>query len=321
MSDKDTRTRSDLVRQRRKEQENRRPTRHPKRASLPASTVPRRGVTLDASTRRVQPKAASERRYEATAAPAMEQLQFPAMPRLRVGWRLLSFCLAALLGAGIYFAWTLPEFRVPAVTLTGNQMLSTEEVEAALNLKGMPIFLVVPAEAETNLRRDFPAITSAKVSVELPNRVAVNIVERQPVIQWEQNGMYVWADAQGVIFIPRGARDGLVVVSASGSPPSGSQSTTDPFAPVPYLAPQIVESIRLLAPNVPSGAALLYDPKFGFGWVDARGWTVWFGSNPEQTDVKLRVYAALVDAALQRGIAPVFINVAYPNAPYYRLGQ
>ncbi|MBV6465347.1 MAG: Cell division protein FtsQ [Anaerolineales bacterium] len=321
MSDKDTRSRSDLVRARRKEQENRRLTRVPKRASLPTSTLPRRGVTLDASTRRAEPKPV--RRYDAVAAaaPAAGQLQAPTMPRIRVGWRLLSFFLTALLGAGIYFAWTLPDFRVAAASLVGNQALTADEVESALHLNDAPIFLVVPSEVETDLRLHFPEIVSAKVSVELPNRVVARIVERQPVIRWEQDGRYAWVDAQGVIFRPRGERSDLVVVSASGSPPTGPKSMTDPLAPVPYVSPGIVESIRLLAPNVPQGSVLMYDPKYGLGWVDARGWTVWFGANPAQTDVKLRVYAALVDATRQRGITPVFINVAYPNAPYYRLGQ
>jgi hypothetical protein len=112
-----------------------------------------------------------------------------------------------------------------------------------------------------------------------------------------------------------------VVVSASGSPPAGLKSESDALAPVPFVSAQIIESIRLLAPNVPQGSVLLYNPKFGMGWVDARGWTVWFGSKAEETDVKLRVYSALVESVLQRGITPTFINVAYPGAPYYRVGQ
>ncbi len=326
MSDKETPSRSDLVRQRQKKEESRRLTRVPKRASQPTHTLPRRGVTLDASTQRVKPQAKPVRTYEAIAAAApvanpMRDLRAPALPRIRVGWRLLSFFLVTLFGAGIYFAWTLPQFRVPAATLVGNQMLNAEEVESILRLNGAPIFLVVPADAEHALRLNFPEITSAKVSVELPNKVIATITERQPVIRWEQDGAYAWVDAEGVAFRPRGEMGGLVVVSASGSPPAGLKSESDALAPVPFVSAQVIESIRLLAPNVPQGSVLLYNPKFGMGWVDARGWTVWFGSKAEQTDVKLRVYSALVASLAQRGITPSFINVAYPGAPYYRVGQ
>ena len=326
MTDKESPSRSDLVRQRRKKDENRRLTRPAKRATLPAPTLPRRGATLDASTVRAKPKKAKlVRQYEAVAAaPLTAELRAPrapALPRARVGWRLLSFFLVGLLGAGIYFAWTLPTFRATGPTLVGNQMLSAEEIESVLRLNNMPVFLIIPADAETTLRVAFPEITSAKVSVELPNKVITTITERQPVIRWEQDGAYAWVDAEGVAFIPRGEAENLVVVSASGSPPAGQKSESDAFGPVPFVAAQIIESIRLLAPYVPQGSFLLYNPKFGIGWVDSRGWTVWFGSNAEQTDVKLRVYSALVDSLAQRGIPPSFINVAYPGAPYSRLGQ
>lgn len=326
MTDKESNTRADLVRQRRKKEETRRSTRPSKRASLPAPTLPRRGATLDASTVRAKPKAKLVRQYDAMAAapPMMGQMSVPrtsALPRIRVGWRLLSFFLAALFGTGIYFAWTLPNFRVPAATLVGNQMLTAEEVESVLRLNNAPIFLVVPVDAENALRVNFPEITSVKVSVELPNKVIATITERQPIIRWEQGGSYAWVDAQGVAFIPRSEMNGLVVVSASGSPPAGLRSESDALGPVPFVEAQIIESIRLLAPHVPQGSVLLYNPKFGIGWVDARGWTVWFGSNADQTDVRLRVYSALVDSLAQRGITPSFINVAYPGAPYYRVGQ
>jgi hypothetical protein len=285
--------------------------------------MPRRGVTLDASTARAKPKAKPVRKYEAMAAasPLAGQLQVPALPRIRPGWRSLSFFLAALIAVGFYFIWTLPAFRVPAATLVGNQMMSAEDVESVLHLNGAPIFLVVPADAEKALRTNFPEIASAKVSVELPNKVIATITERQPVIRWEQDGTYAWVDAEGVAFRPRGERNDLVVVSASGSPPAGLKSENDPMAPVPLISAEVIESIRQLAPYVPQGSVLLYNPKYGMGWVDGRGWTVWFGSKSEETDMKLRVYSALVDSLAQRGITPSFINVAYPGAPYYRVGQ
>lgn len=325
MTNKESPSRADIVRKRRKQDEIRRSTRPAPRAAQPTPTLPRRGVTLDASTSRAKPKVKLTRQYEAVAAaPMAGQLhasRVPALPHIRVGWRLLSFFLAAIFGAGLYFAWTLPTFRVPAATLVGNQMLSAEEVESALHLNGAPVFLVIPADTENALRLNFPEITSVKVSVELPNKVIATITERQPVIRWEQDGAYTWVDAEGVAFRPRGEMSGLVVVSASGSPPAGPRSENDALAPVPFVSTEIIESIRLLAAHVPPGSVLLYNPRYGMGWVDGRGWTVWFGSKAHETDIRLRVYAALVDSLAQRGITPSFINVAYPGAPYYRVGQ
>jgi cell division protein FtsQ len=315
------------VRQRRKRDDERRlvsqsldrPTRRP--APPPVTS---RNVSVDAATVRAKPRPKSDRQYQALAAapfaPARD-LQVPALPRVRIGWRLLSFLLVVLLGAGVYFAFTDPMFQVGGATLTGNQFIGAQEVNAALGMNGTPIFLIVPADAETALRLNFPEIAAVHVSVELPNTLHVAISERQPVVRWEQNGAYTWLDEEGVALRPRGDASNLVVVKASGQPPTGPKSGDDPLAPTPYVDADIVKTARMLAPYVPQGSGLMYDPKFGIGWADGRGWTVWFGASSDQVDMKLRVYIVLVDSLAQRGINPIMINVAYPDAPYYRLGN
>lgn len=323
MSEKKPLNRAEEVRQRRKRAEEQALVtqsmeRRTRRAVTPPPVTTRR-VSVDAAT--VRSKVKPVRQYQAVAASTAGRLHAPALPRIRVGWRLLSFFLVLLLGAGIYYAYTLPMFRINGVTMTGNQYLSAEEANSVLGLNGMPIFLLEPQKVETALRLNFPEIASADVTVELPNLVIVTITERQPVIRWEQGNAFAWLDAQGVALRPRAEVSGLVVVRASGAPPTGPASASDALAPIPFADAKIIETARVLAPYAPQGSALLYDPKYGIGWTDSRGWTVWFGSSPEQADMKLRVYVVLVDSLAQRGITPIMINVAYPNAPYYRLGQ
>ncbi len=324
MSENKPLTRAEEVRQRRKRAEEQTLVtqsmeRRPRRTVTPPPVTTRK-VSVDAATVRSTPKPA--RQYQAVAAAITTgRLQAPAMPRIRAGWRLLSFFLVVLLSAAGYYAYTQPIFRVAGVTLAGNQYLSAEEAGAVLGVNGMPIFLLQPENVETALRLNFPEIASADVTVELPNRVLVTITERQPVIRWEQGNAFAWLDEEGVALRPRADVSGLVVVRASGAPPTGAASTIDPMAPIPFADANIVETARVLAPYAPQGSPLLYDPKYGIGWTDSRGWTAWFGSSPEQADMKLRVYVVLVDSLAQRGITPIMINVAYPNAPYYRLGQ
>ncbi len=62
-----------------------------------------------------------------------------------------------------------------------------------------------------------------------------------------------------------------------------------------------------------------YDPKYGLGWPDSRGWKVFFGTNVSDMPLKLQVYKSLVDSLAQKGIQPAFISVQYANAPYYRM--
>lgn len=340
MSDKKIITRAEIVRQRRKEEQARQlanPTAPATKKRIPtptqpASAMPTRNVTVDAATVRIKPAPTSSRgsygkaarQYQAVAsalATPVTQLHAPVMQSVRLGWRSLSFLLIIVFSAATYYAFTLPMFRVGGATLAGNQFISPAEVDQAMGLGGQPIFMVIPANAESALRLTFHEIKSAHVTVQLPNQIVVQISERVPVMRWEQGGAFTWVDEEGVAFRPRGEVGGLVVINASAPPPPGPRSASDAYAPAPFVDPQIVSAARLLAPYVPQGSVLLYDAKYGIGWRDARGWAVWFGSSPEQMDLKLRVYIVLVDSLAQRGITPAMINVAFPDAPYYRLGQ
>jgi hypothetical protein len=82
-----------------------------------------------------------------------------------------------------------------------------------------------------------------------------------------------------------------------------------------------VAAARALGPHAPAGAAIIYDVEYGFGWADSRGWQVFFGEEARDVELKLRVYDSLVEMVGAKGIRPLFINVQYPSAPYYRMSQ
>ena len=239
----------------------------------------------------------------------------------RGSWRLASFLLTGLLASAIYLAWTLPYFRVPSASVFGNQRLGQEEINAVLNLSGLSIFLVQPSELATRLRLNYPELASAEVNVYLPNYVYVDLIERQPVILWQQFGGFTWIDASGVAFRPRGEVSGLVTVIGLESPPAGVPSFQDALSPPAYIQKELVDAILVLAPNVPASSTLTYDPNDGLGWKDDRGWRVFFGTSGQDMPLKLRVYQSLVDSLLGRGKVPEYINVAFPDAPYYRMSE
>ena len=243
-----------------------------------------------------------------------------SIPRPRFGWRLLSFILAAIFGAALYFAFERPELRVTEAQVTGNQMLTPAEVNSVLNIAGQPVFLLMPADLETRLRLNYPELVSAKVDVKLPNLVTVNIRERHPIIRWEQGGGYTWVSEDGVAFKPRGEMVGLISVVAVSAPPEEG-SAADPFTPTPFISVEMVQAVKGLAGHVPPGMPILYEAGLGFGWNDPRGWRVYFGTSASDVELKMRVYESMVNSLTQRGIRPAMINVMYPTAPYYRMNQ
>jgi len=324
MSEKKSLPRSEAVRQRRQARTNlqSRPQRKKSRAKsnyreLPPITA--RGVVNDFAIERR--KKAGKRQFNATA--NVLRPRSVSLPRvqIRVGWRLLSFFLVFLFATGLYLFWTLPEFRVNSAQVVGNQRLSSDEINSALELNGWPIFLLVPDQIRERTLQAYPELASVKVTVDLPNIVTVNVTERQPVILWQQDGGYAWVDETGTAFRPRGEAQGLIVVQALGAPPVLNALEDDPLVPPPFIPEETVKALIALAPHVPPGTPILYHPVTGLSWADGRGWQAVFGTSGDNTETKIRVYQAMVDWLSQRGIRPILINVAYPNAPFYRVEQ
>ena len=312
MSKKRTSSRSDTVRQRK--------MKRGKSSYRELPPITARGVVNDFAIERR--KKARKRRFNATFSlprPIIRALPMPSA-RIHVGWRLLSFILFLLLGTSLYLFWTLPEFRVNAAHITGNQRVPTEEINTALELNGRPIFLLTPAYIREQALRAFPELASVEATFELPNILTVNVTERQPVIQWQQDGGFAWIDETGTAFRPRGEAPGLIVVQALGAPPAITVLEQDTLKPAPFITEETVDALVSLAPHVPAGTPISYDPVTGLSWTDGRGWQAVFGSG-ENMEVKARVYQAMVDWLTQQGIRPTLINVAYPDAPFYRVEQ
>jgi len=321
MSDKQELSRSEVARQRRTQRARKELEQTSKRATKPVVTVarvaPRDAVVTRAVNRK---KVVKQRRFNIALGLPDIHLHAPSISvqRIYASWRLASIFIALLLSVVIYLALTLSYFRVPNATVLGNNRLTREEIETVTGMIGQSIFTVQPNEVATRLRMNYPELLSAQVNVYLPNHVYITVAERQPVILWQQNGGYTWIDATGVAFRPRGFVTGLVLVQGSVTPPAGTSVLDDPFAPPPYMQKELVDAILALAPTVPADSTMVFDPAFGLGWTDSRGWKSFFGTRAQDMPLKVRVYQSLVDSLVSRGISPVFISVAYPDAPFYR---
>jgi hypothetical protein len=314
-------TRAEIARQRRAQRAAKELTQTGRRASQPIApvVVSRKALTRGA----VAPAPVAKKRRFSIALGATPEINLrrPTIvaPSLLGGRRLTSLVIVIFLSATIYFALTLPLFRVPSVTTLGNQRISRDDITAALGVLGQSIFTVRPDEAEMRLRMNYPELISAQVNVYLPNHVYVTVVERQPVILWKQGDAYTWIDAEGVAFRPHGKTDKLVSVVGLAVPPQGVTPADNPLSPPPFMQKELANAILSLAPNVPADTTMIYDQTFGLGWEDTRGWKAFFGTSVNDMPLKARVYQSLVETLVARGKKPAFIGVMYPDAPFYRM--
>jgi hypothetical protein len=324
MSRKKELSRADLVRLRREQESKNRRERARKESSRSVPVTARRrestplgGVAAQSTARR------NARRFQNALLPVAPDAEFRGISIARpdLGKRLPSFLVMALLATALFLAFNLPQLRVTQAQVAGLQLLTPEEVNAALEISGEPAFLLIPSELERRLLLAFPELVAADVKISLPNTVSVQVVERRPIIRWEQGDGYTWVSDDGVAFRPHGDAPGLISVIASDPPPMEGVAPPESLAPTPFLSPEFVQTLKGLAGHVPPGESIRYDADFGFGWHDPRGWTVYFGTTSRDVELKMRVYESMVASLTGRGIQPSMINVTYPTAPYYRVSE
>lgn len=296
-------------------------TRNPTYSERSVPPVLIRGVDLGSFPWQVKPrgKAKPRRRYDVALSMPGVEMRLPSLPQVAIGWRLVSFLLVAALGTLLYHLWSAPEYHVMAAQVVGVQRLSSQDVNAVLDIRGEPVFTINTTGLEKKLQLAFPEFSSVDVKVSLPGDVIVTVDERQPILAWKQDGRTILIDANGVSFPVRDQNASIpsVVVEAHGSPPAQTmdvdQDQLDQFLPV-----EMVSAILSMSAQSPQDIPLTYEPSRGLGWQDAQGWEVYFGDT-RNMDSKLRVYKAILEKLDDEDIMPALISVEHAHFPYYRL--
>lgn len=232
--------------------------------------------------------------------------------------RLVSGLMILSLAILIFFIWTSPSFSVIDLEITGNNRVNSDLISIYSDMVGKSIVTAIPEQIELNLHAGFPEFKHILVNVRFPNRILIEVEERIPVISWLQDDVITWIDREGVAFMPRGEAGNLVQVTALGPPISSVIDSPAPTYEQSFISPKVVQAILNLAPFVPSGMVLFFDPKYGIGWQDPHGWVVHVGLNTENLQMKLSIYQSLIERLQSQNIQPSLINMEYLNAPYYK---
>lgn len=329
--------RSDLVRQRRSQPSKRRAlSKSPKRVvkskvTSPPPVLVREGrFVLHAERRESQTIRRPRRRYDVALSTPGAEVRLPSLPRVQIGWRLLSSMLTVVLLAALYVVWNSPMYRVSQIEVKGLQRLSAEEINTFLHLNERSIFMVDPYDIERSLLEAFPQLLEVEAQVAVPARILVKVRERQPVLVWKQGEEILWVDANGVAFPSHGEPAPSVVVEAENAPFTSLQIEgtlyTKENSPIKqankierFLPPQLVSAVLAISHQLPNNLTLKYSQAHGLGWRDPRGFDVYFGVDTSDTEMKLQVYRAIIDYFDREQIQPAIVSIEYLHAPYFRL--
>lgn len=258
------------------------------------------------------------------------ELQLPAFPQLQFGSRFISGAIFFLSLAVVFSFSSLNTFEVSSIKLHGSQRLGAEAILSRVDMIGKTIISIDPGEVKKDIIESFPSLKSVKVSAGLPASVNIQVTERDPIILW-QNENPLWIDEEGVTFPVRGEAQTLLTVVAKGSPPEieaeeDSESTQSEEElsifqkqQYPPTSQEFVQGILALSDYLPEEAVLQFDPQFGLGWQDPRGWLVYFGNDISEIEMKLAEYEVIIKNLQEKNLNPALISLEFLHSPFYRM--
>jgi hypothetical protein len=265
------------------------------------------------------------------------EVRLPSIPIIHFDWKMVSGALTIALIIVVFLLPNLPAFQINSVEVKGIQRIPQGDITAILRANASSIFTLDSAKAVKAITASFPELKNVQIQNSLTGGVTVQAVERQPILAWTSGDQTLWIDKEGVVMPVRGEAANLVTIQSSVIPPlthpidttagvldyarlalaNQALASTQEMV-IPQMDPNVLNAAIELTSKLPQGASLVYDPVNGMGWVDPRGWRVYFGIDLSELSVKEAEYQTIIDKLSQEGVTPVMISVEFLNAPYYR---
>ncbi len=221
-------------------------------------------------------------------------------------WRLIGLAWMAALTGALWLVPQAPAFRIHGAAVSGCQRTSAQQVYDASGLEGASIFRVHRPSAVARILA-LADVQSAEIRLALPNRVAISIVEWQPLLVWSTSQGTFGVDARGrAIAPPEGTGDWVHVADQSGL-------------------------LTRLGAELPAGlldAALAYGSRYrqlvyrddvGFVVQLAAGWPVWLGHSAAEGERRLAMLDAIQSELGRQPQEIEFVDLRFPERPYFRL--
>lgn len=203
---------------------------------------------------------------------------------------------------------TAPMFTALTPTVTGNKGLATTEIlDAARGVQGRNIFMVDSGQILASVLR-LPGVKDARVHLELPNRVVIEITDQEPQIIWEARGSRFLVDAQGEAIKPATGTGRFLLIT-----------NPDPRADVLAAGKQVdkraITTVQQLE-TLLSGQVKSYEwaANVGVSVVMNEGWRGIIGWDDE-LQAKVDVMKAAARTAAQRQETLKSVDVRTPERP------
>jgi cell division septal protein FtsQ len=221
------------------------------------------------------------------------------------GGTVLSVLLLVVLALVISQFFTTYRFYVYGVEVQGNQFVDASEIYNASGLHELSIFWINPEKMEATISK-LPGVKEAKVKCRLPNRVTIQVVERQTHIIWDRGGQRYGVDDRGTVLALEGELEGMILVQ---------DLTPGPLEVGGHINPAAIASALELRRLRPEITALQYSEERGLSFNQADS-PIYLGTGDMAE--KMVILSALLQDLAFEGIQPEFVDVRFPESPYYK---
>jgi len=199
----------------------------------------------------------------------------------------------------------------PAVT--GNQRIPANEIVAASQIETLHVLWLQPERTTADLVGNMPELRSAFLWCGLPAECTIQVLEREPAFEWRQGQTRTWVDAEGVAFPARGQSPDVPLVEAAPSVPA--------LLPGQQMDRALVNTLLELVRVLPEMQVFRYTTERGVEFSDPQGnWPVYIGVERFQAGemaARIAMWKAVAADLASRQVRPRYLDVRYPQAPYY----
>ncbi len=265
-------------------------------------------VSLHRGARRTPPRRTNRRIHSNMAAGrvAAPQPGFVVLQNLQ-RTKVIAGILALVLGGILFEFFNADTFYVFGLETNGLRYLTNAEVEHASGIDGYSIFFVDARKVERAVLK-LPEVRAARVTAGLPNRVVVEIDERQPEITWQRGAESYWVDRDGIVFRARVNLTQLITIRDL------DQTIVKPGQPA---RPDAINAYRALRAFLADGPrAFEWSAARGLAYTDEHGWKIYLGGANEMAG-KLAKLDALVPQLVSRNAQIKFIDLSKGD-PFYQ---
>lgn len=185
------------------------------------------------------------------------------------GMRLLAMTVLTIVVVVALFvvAYFTPLMSIRTIEVSGNSVVSTEEIDAAAALsKGQPLMQVDTAAAARRISM-IPRVATVRVKREYPSTITISVVERVPVVFTARDGGKYLMDKLGFEFAQQDPPPGLAELKTE-SPGTGDASTRAALTVMADVPPYVRDQIATIEVSSPVNIVLILKDKRTVVWGD-----------------------------------------------------